>query len=151
MTEQTAVASLGGAKYNDTGVLEVRHPITKALTGWKVTFAGPGHPKTIAENDKELDKFLQSSKAQEQARVNYKKWKGEDRSVAEARYEYARSIVARIVDWTPVDFEDGKGAIAFTEKAAIDILLDPQRAWIAPQFKDYLDDEKAFTTGSVNA
>lgn len=151
MTEQTAVASIGGAKYYDTGILEIRHPITKALTGWKITLAGPGHPKTIALNDRELDKFLQTSKAKEMAQVNGRKWKGDDREVAEVRREFAASIAARIVDWSPVDFQDGKGPIAFSEDVAIALLLDPARLWIAPQIREYLDDEKSFTTDSAAA
>jgi hypothetical protein len=154
MTEQTetvAVAILADAEYTDTGVLEVRHPITKALTGWKVTFAGPGHPKTIKENDRALDEVLQTAKAQEMSRVNNKKWKSDDQSVAEARREFARSIAVRILDWSPVDFQDGKGAVSFSENNAIDLMLDPKRSWIAPQFREYLDGEKSFTKGSVTA
>lgn len=145
--QAASVVNLSNARFSNTGVLEIRRPHTKDLTGWKITLAGPSHPKSIAVRDRQTDRYLQREQEKERAQVNRKKWKGENRDIDDVRREYAEDIASRIVDWTPVDF--GKGPVNFSEAVAVEILLDPDLGWIVAQIQDYFDDEKSFTKASA--
>jgi hypothetical protein len=151
-----AIADLSGADAlpSDTGTLQTVFPGTNKRTGWDVTFAGPGHPKTIALNQETSRKELHKSEQIERARVNGRKWKGDDKTPDEQRREFIEGLVARIVCWTPVNF--GEGPVEFAEgdatapKRAIELLLKPKLGAYVAQFVDYLIDERAFMKDSAN-
>ena len=71
----------------DTADMTVAHPATSEPTNWVITFAGPGHPKTIDLADRRARQHLREEKAKEQARVNGRKWKGDEKTPAEQRAE----------------------------------------------------------------
>ena len=50
----------------DTADLEVCHPATGQPTGWVITFAGPGHPQTVAFNERQLRKRMREEREKEQ-------------------------------------------------------------------------------------
>ncbi len=129
----------------DTSVLSIIAP-SGSDTGWKITFAGPGHPKTVAWADESARKSIRQQQRIEAARVNGRKFKPDDREVDEVRRENVEWVAARIVDWTTIEI-DGKN-IAFTTEAAIGIFLDPRFSWVLVQCFDFLGDEASFTKGS---
>lgn len=146
--EKTGV-KISNARYSSTGVLEIRHKDTHELTGWKITLAGPSHPKTLEVRDRQTDRYLQREQEKEKAIVNRRKYKGGGPDVHAVRLQHAEDTAARILDWVPVDLDDGRGVIHFSEAAAIEMLLDPDLIWVANQIQDYFDDEKSFTKASA--
>lgn len=137
----------------EQGVLCLLVPgTTNKLSGWDVTFAGPSHPKTIAQSKETARKFLDESARIQQARVNNKKYKVDEKQPDAQRREFAESIVARILTWTPVTF--GGKTYDFdpnNEKAAIDLLLEPKLGGYVSQMSDYLFDEKSFMPASATS
>lgn len=112
---------------------------------WVWTFAGPGHPKTIALSQKVSRDRLRKEQDQEQARVNGRKWKPEDETPDQLMARNADFIVDRLLGWTPVKF--GADPFEFTPENARKILLDPQKD-IAMQALEFLADQRSFTKRS---
>lgn len=131
----------------DTADLHIVAPGTNRRTGWVITFAGPGHERAIALSNNAQRKRLALEQRIEQARVNGRKWKGDDKQPEENRREFIEDLVGRIVTWTPVDI--GDGPIAFSDKAAVELLLRPKMGFAVAQISDFLLDERSFTTGSA--
>jgi hypothetical protein len=142
-----AVANLMDDLPMDTSDLHVVKPGTNKRTGWVVTFAGPGHPKTIALNTETLRKQLDEAKRIKQSQANSRKVKLDDEQPEDSRREFIEGLVARIVTWSPVDF--GEGPIEFSDKAAVALLLDPKKGAYVSQFVDFLIDDRAFMKGSA--
>lgn len=147
-------ADLSGAMPADTAVLYTVFPGTNKRTGWNITFAGPGHPKTIAFNNDAERKRLHKAAMIERAQVNGRKWKGdEDKQPDESRRESVESWVARIVSWTPVDF--GGGPVEFNEgdatapTRAVELLMQPKLGAYLLQMVEFMLDEKSFMTDSA--
>ena len=135
----------------DTAVLDILAPGSAAPIGWRITFAGPGHPKTIAFNEAKNRETLHRNRQIEMAQINGRKYKPEERSVDEARRENVQWVAARIVDWTPVTLKPGAAPIAYSEKAAVDIFVDPDLGWVYAQCLDFLVSEQSFTRTSAKA
>lgn len=112
-------------------------------TGWKVDFAGPSHPKTIAWADDAARKSLRKSQSIEQQQLNGKKIKVDDRSPADVKRENVQWVVSRIVDWSPVKV--GEKTYAFNEANAIELLLKPEMGWAFVQMVDFLSAAESFT------
>lgn len=130
----------------DTAELEIVVPGTSRRTGWVITIAGPNHPKTVAQNERLARRNLERERSIEMARVNGRKWKGEDKSVDEARRENVEWVVGRIVDWTPVKIAQFSAEpITFSETVAIDLLSQPYMGAFFGQIIDFLSAEASFT------
>lgn len=128
----------------NTAVLTVLHPVTKAPTPWKITFAGPGHPQHDALNEKLARKALRKRARQEAARVNRAKWKPEEQEPDEARRENAEIIADQIVTW--------EGAsIPFSRDAAVAMLMNPGYVFLTRQIDDFLEGEDVFIKGSATS
>ena len=118
-------------------------------TGWIWTIAGPGHPQTIALTDRLTKEGFNRAKAQEMARVNGKKWKGDDESADEVVRRSAEAMAGRILGWSPVTFH-GKD-YPFTKENAVAIFLDPARGdTLFAQMADFIADERSFMKRSEN-
>lgn len=146
-TNKPVVANLADDLPMDTADLHVVKPGTNKRTGWVVTFAGPGHPKTIALNNETSRKQLDEAKRIKQQQANGRKVKIDDEQPEENRREFIEGLVARIVTWTPVDF--GEGPVEFSDQAAVTLLLDPKKGSYVAQFVDFLIDDRAFMKGSA--
>jgi hypothetical protein len=146
-TEPNTVTNLVDDLPMDTADLHVVKPGTNKRTGWVVTFAGPGHPKTIALNNEASRKQLDESKRIKQQQANGRKVKIDDEQPEENRREFIEGLVARIVTWTPVDF--GNGPVEFSDTAAVELLLDPKKGAYVSQFVDFLIDDRAFMKDST--
>ena len=134
----------------DTAVLDIVVPGTSKRTGWSITFAGPNHPKTVAQNERLARHNLEREQRIEMARVNGRKWKGDNKSVDEARRENVEWIVSRIVDWTPIKIAQfSPDPVAFSEKVAIELLAQPYMVAFFAQMVDFLQAEASFTPASA--
>lgn len=154
MTDETVKAGpvkLGGTTFLETYDLPMVIPGTNEPNGWIITLAGPSHPKSQALFDRQARRANKKAADIERAQVMGRKWKGdEDRDPNDVRRDTVASVVARIVGWSPnPDFEDGKGEIAFSDDAAIDLFMDRDKGSYFAQIVEYLSAEKAFLKASV--
>lgn len=133
----------------DTAEMVVNHPRTGEPTTWKITFAGPGHPATVALADRIARKNAKDAREKEMARVNGRKWRGEDVPVEQRRRENAEHFAARMISWTPVRI-NGED-YPFTPENAVKLLLDPNYGRLFTQIVEFLADEDAFSKSSATA
>lgn len=145
MTENIADFSLDDFDAADTSTMTVM--VNGAPTGWKWTFAGPGHPKSIEQSNRLAREELAEQRAIQQARANGKKWKASDETPDELRRENVANVVERLVGWSPVKI-DGKD-FAFTPENATLLLADPKRVGLLTQALEFLADENSFTRRSA--
>lgn len=115
-------------------------------TSWIWTFAGPGHPKTVALANKVSRERLRKEQEQEQARVNGRKWKGDEETPDQLKERNADFIVERLLGWSPVKF--GGEPYPFTTENARKLLLDPRKGALAMQALEFLADQRSFTKRS---
>lgn len=152
MTKENAAAAVDIEDFtssdldaNDTAKMTVE--VNGRLTTWVWTFAGPGHAKTIEQNNRLNRERLHKEAQMEQARVNGKKWKADVETVDEARERNVAWIVGRLVDWTPVKI-DGE-LYQFSAENARKLLMDPKKSALFTQAVEFLADEQSFTKGSA--
>jgi hypothetical protein len=126
-------------------VLEIRKK-NGERSGWRWRMAGPGHPATIAADDRQMKRFLDRSSEQERARVNGKKWKGDGETPEEMRARQVEYIVARVLGWNE-DMTMGGSPFPCTPENVRTILAN-QGSDIYDQATEFLRDEQAFTKGS---
>jgi hypothetical protein len=116
-------------------------------TDWVWTFAGPGHEKSVAASNAVARERLRMDAAQEQARVNGKKWKAEEETPAEALNRNAGYVVDRLIGWTPVKL--GGQDYPFTPDNARKILTDPKKGALMLQALEFLAESASFTKRSA--
>lgn len=147
MSETNEAVDLSAAMPVDSAVLEIMKPGGVEGTGWKITFAGPGHPKAIAWSNEQSRRGLRKEQRIEQAQVNGKKYKPDEIEVDDRRRENVGWVVSRILDWTPVKI--GGETIAFSESASTALLMRPDMGWAFGQMVEFLADERSFTRRSA--
>jgi hypothetical protein len=96
------IVDLSDVMPQSTGVLHIVVPGTNKRTGWQVTFAGPSHPKTIAQNEELSRASLDKAERIEMAQVNNRKWKGEGKQPDDVRRENVEWVLGRILSWKAV-------------------------------------------------
>jgi hypothetical protein len=132
----------------DESTLAIKNAAGKPTT-WIWTFYGPGHPKTVALSNRVSKKWLQEAREKEQAQVNNKKWKAEERSLDDVRNENVDSILERTKDFTPVKL-NGE-VIEFSPDAARRLLLDPRKGALFTQISEFLKEESSFMRPSAKS
>lgn len=142
---------LSAFAFKDTAILDVMAPDGSGPLGWRITFAGPGHPKTVAFNEVKNREILHRNRQIEMAQINGRKYKPEEQTVDEARRENVRWVAARIVNWTPVALSPDKPPLEFSEAAAVDVFINPDLGWIYAQCLEFLAADQSFTQTSAKA
>lgn len=133
----------------DQAEMEVRRR-DGSPTGWKWFIAGPGHPQATALAERLGKEQLSRSKAQEMARVNGRKWKGEDESTDEVLRRVAEGLAGRVIGWTPIKFHGED--YPFSHENAVKLLMDPARGdTLVSQITEFLGDERSFMKRSEKA
>lgn len=143
------VADLSALLPEDTAVLRICKPGTSIPTGWEITMAGPGHPKTVALGNKQQRDINDRNARLEAQRQNGRKVKPEIKADGETTREFIEGLVARIVTWTPIKI--GDEAFGFSEKSAVELLSRPAMGAFVGQIVDFLIDERAFMKDSANS
>jgi len=115
-------------------------------SGWIWTLAGPGHPATVAADERLAKRNLAIQDEQEKARVNGRKWKGTGDSVDDVRERNIDYIVARLLRWSDGMTVEGS-PFPCTPENARKVLLNPGLG-VYEQVNTYLLDEKSFTPRS---
>jgi hypothetical protein len=133
----------------DTATIEILKPGGTEGTGWIITFAGPGHDKAVAWQNEQGKRNLRKQAQIEQAQVNGKKYRSEDRDVDDVRRDNVSWVVSRILGWTPVRL--GGDPIVFSDVAATELLMQPRMAWALNQMVEFLADERSFTPRSASS
>lgn len=136
--------NLSALRALDTAPLDIKHPVTGDATGWIWTIAGPGHPQTLAHAEKKQREGLLEARMKEQAQVNRKKWRAEQKDPDEVREENVGNIAARVVNFTPVILTDGGPETKYSPQEAFRLLLDPAYGWLFAQVIEFLLDDAAF-------
>lgn len=151
MEESSQVVDLSSALPTDTEILEIKYRGTDKGTGWKITIAGPGHPKTVAASKDHSRDQLRKARAIEQAQANGRKYKAEDDTPEEVARRNVDLIVQRIVGWSPDPLfkSISDEPIAFSHAAAVDLLLRHDMGWALGQIADFLSSDTAFTQASA--
>ena len=85
---------------------------------------------------------MRESREQEMARVNGKKWKGEERTPEENRRRNAEFFAERMLGWTPVRI-NGED-FPFSQENSVKLLVDPKYVSFYQQVMSFLADEKSF-------
>lgn len=130
----------------DEADMQVMHPDNGAPTNWVITFAGPGHKQTVEFSEKQARERLREDREKEQARVNGRKWKAQDESVAELREKNLNWIASRILRWTPVKINGEE--YPFSKENAMKLLSDPRKGNLFQQCLDFLSADQSFTKRS---
>jgi hypothetical protein len=136
--------NLSALRALDTAPLDIKHPVTGDATGWIWTIAGPGHPQTLAYQEKKQQEGLREARMKEQAQVNRKKWHAAEKEPDEVREENVANIAARVVSFSPVILTDGGSKTEYSPDAAMKILIDPAYGWLFAQVIEFLLDDAAF-------
>ena len=141
------IFDLAEAQAQDEADFVVRHPKTDAPTTWIWTFFGPGHPNTIAVSNKAAKTAIRESKAQQEARVNGKKWKADEVTIDELRVQYTDNIIGRTKAFTPIKF--GSETIEYSPEAVRKFLMDRKMSWLLMQIINFLEEDANFIKPSV--
>lgn len=142
--------NLGSRRAADTADLDVLDPVTDEPTGWLITFAGPGHAQTNAQDDRLERERLTEEREMTDAQASGKKWRPAERSRDQRATRNVLYIVERIVGWTPIDL-DGEEDVKFSPETATRVLADPQMAWLYRQCLAFLVSDKSFIRRSSTA
>ncbi|QDZ10518.1 hypothetical protein [Devosia ginsengisoli] len=137
--------SLDAFEASDTGKMQVLDAAGNP-TGWFWEFAGPGHPKTEALNNRLARERLHKSAQIEQSQVNGRKWKAEEEIPDAVRAKNIADLVARIVGWSEVII--GDKPFPFSPENAIEFLSHPKRVGVLTQAMEFLAAEKSFSPRS---
>lgn len=145
---ETAVPSfdMDAFEASDTGKMEVLDAAGRP-TGWFWEFAGPGHPKTEALNNRFARERLHKAAQMEQAQVNGRKWKADEEDPSAVRAKNIRDLVDRLVGWSAVEI--GGKDFPFTPESAVEFLSHPKRVGVLTQAMEFLAAEKSFSPRSV--
>lgn len=136
------ILDLSTFESEDTAEMVVLHPATGQPTTWKITFAGPGHPKTMEQADRLGRRTLEEQRRRDQAMVNGRKWKAESPTLDDQRKESVRLVVERILGWSPVKVSGAD--YPFTPENAERLLLEPKQAALYRQCFEFLTADDAF-------
>ncbi|MHA6731749.1 hypothetical protein [Devosia sp. A369] len=137
--------SLDAFEASDTGKMQVLDAAGNP-TGWFWEFAGPGHPRTEALNNRLARERLRKSALMEQAQVNGKKWHADKDEPDELRAKNIADLVDRIVGWSEVEI--GGKPFPFTPEAAIEFLSHPKRISVLTQAMEFVSSDRAFAPRS---
>lgn len=116
---------------------------------WTWTFAGPGHEKTIAQNNRIAREQLARDRLKEQAATNGKRWKAPEVTPEERRADNVRYVLERLLGWSPVTMAGAD--YPFSEENARKVLSDPKKAWLYQQALEFLQDDNSFTGRSATS
>lgn len=116
---------------------------------WKWTFAGPGHEKTIAQNNRIARETIARDRVKEQAQTNGKKWIPPEVTPDERRADNVRYVLERLLGWTPVTMSGED--YPFSEENARKVLADPNKAWLYQQALEFLHGDNSFIARSATS
>jgi hypothetical protein len=136
---------LGALAYEDEADLEIVDANGRK-TGWVWTFAGPGHPATIAIDNEQTARFVDRQNEIERTQVNGRKWKGGGETADTLRERGINYIVARLLRWSDMTMDGAP--FPCTPDNVRKLLADRRFGLVYDQANAFLIDEKSFTKRS---
>lgn len=124
---------LSAFELQDTGVLNVKNPVTGQPTGWEITIAGPTHPKTVALNAK-INARIRAQVTSQQ--------RGVEIADDVIREQNVRDVCDRILDWTHITL-NGED-FPFSEGNAYDLLINSKNSKLFNQITEFMFGETSF-------
>ena len=118
-------------------------------TGWRWTFAGPGHPRAVEQQNRIARAALAEGRAKEQAQVNGRKWKAPEKTPDEQRAENVEFVIERLLGWSEVTM--GGEPFPFTPENARALLSDRKKPALLAQAVEFLLDDASFTVRSAKS
>lgn len=132
----------------DQAEMVIRRP-DGTPTPWVWIIAGPGHPNSIALEKRVTEEAIARNRAQESARVNGKKWKGDSESADELKRRSAGYNADRVLGWRPENITINGEPLPFSRENVVKVLMDPSRGGnIVRQLDDFFSDERSFSKRS---
>ena len=116
-------------------------------SGWLWHFAGPGHDKAQAQQNRISRERLHKDKLIEQARVNGKKWVAPEETPDGVRASNVDYVIERLVGWSPIRID--KQDYPFTAENARALLADPKRIGMLTQALEFLSADSSFMQRSA--
>lgn len=146
-TQNGAVLSLSLDSFAgaDTATMDV--VVGGSPSGWLWEFAGPGHPKAVAQANRTARERLHKEKLMEQAQVNGKKWISPEQTPTDVRAGNVTYVVERLVGWSAIIIDESE--FPFSEDNARMLLSDPKRVSVLAQAMDFLAADSSFTKRSA--
>jgi hypothetical protein len=115
-------------------------------TDWVWRFAGPSHPKAIAQNSRVSREQLAKRRMQEQSQVNGKKWKAPEQTPDELLHDNVNFVCERLLGWSEVKM--GGEPYPFSEENARALLSDRKKGALLQQAIEFILDDNSFTQRS---
>ena len=137
--------SLADLDAGDEAVLNVM--VGGVPSGWLWTFAGPGHQRTIEQNNRLSKERLRLDAEIERKRNNGKQWKPEIESPDAVRARNVAFVVERLIRWSPVKIEGA--LVEFSPAVATEFLSDHRKGTFLAQAIEFLADDKSFMQRSA--
>lgn len=145
--KKAAVFDIGAADAIDESRMEVM--VGGKGTDWFWIFAGPGHPKGIAQRNRLAREELNKQRLREQQQANGKKVKVPDRSFDEVTGENIDFVMERLIGWS--DATNGDQPFPFTDENARALLGDARKRGILLQAIEFINDDASFTPPSAKS
>jgi len=150
------IIDLDAMAYRDTGVCEIKHPVSKAIIG-RIECHSPRSPVVIAFDDAQAMKDAAEDREHAKARIDAAIASAPEptspkdaRTPAEWRERAFRRLAVHVIKG---DFEikiDGKSQ-PFTSETALAVFNSPRNDWLTAQFADYVGKTENFTPNSADA
>jgi hypothetical protein len=116
-------------------------------SGWLWEFAGPSHPKALAQANRTSRASLHKSKLIEQAQANGRKWVAEEQTPDQVRADNVTYIIERLIGWSTVRI-DGQD-FPFSEDKARELLSNVKNVGLLAQALEFLAADNSFTKRSA--
>ena len=145
--KKAAVFDLAAADALDESRMEVM--LGGKGTDWFWIFAGPGHPKGIAQRNRLAREELSKQRAVQQQQANGKKVKVPDRTLDEITAENIDFVLERLIGWS--DATSNGEPFPFSEDNARAVLSDPRKRPILMQSIEFINDDASFMQPSAKS
>jgi hypothetical protein len=122
--------------------IEIKYPGTDESTGWFITLAGPGHPKTIEMAEIASQKNLHRQRMIDQAQINGRKYKAPEIDVETDRRQNLEGIIGRVIGWRGLYV--GGEEVPYSAENAQRILSDRRNDKSITQVINYILDDQSF-------
>lgn len=110
-------------------------------TPWKWTFAGPGHPQTLALHERKHRERLKEERELFDARSHGEADPAADETLEQVRLRNVNNIVDRLIGWTSVKLDGA--VLEFSADNARTVLLD-ERKGLYIQALRFIGNEASF-------
>jgi len=136
------LSELDSAEESEMEVLANGRP-----TGWKWRFAGPSHPRGVAQSTRLSRESLSKRRMQEQQQLNGKKIKVPEQTPDEVLADNVNFVMERLLGWTDITLSGVP--YPFNEANARELLTDRKKGALLQQAIEFILDDNSFIQRSA--